>query len=56
MVGYGALCKDYEDIWSRECWDNSDPTRQYMFGVNLVVFALTQEGGVTHRLMAGVQY
>ena len=48
--------KDYEDIWSRECWDNSDPTRQYMFGVNLIVFALTQEGGITHRLMASVQY
>ena len=48
--------KDYEDIWSRECWDNSDPTRQYMFGVNLIIFSLTQEGGITHRLMASVQY
>jgi hypothetical protein len=49
--------KDYEDIWSQHgAFSVRDPTRQYMFGVNLIVFALTQEGGITHRLMAGVQY
>ena len=32
-----------------------DPTRALQFGVNLIVFALTQEGGLTHRLMQSVQ-
>ena len=30
-------------------------TRQLQFGVNLIVFALTQEGSITHRLMDTVQ-
>jgi len=28
-----------------------DPTRQFQFGVNLLVFALTQEGSITNRVM-----
>ena len=28
-----------------------DPTRPLQFGVNLIVFALTQEGSITHRVM-----
>ena len=28
-----------------------DPTRQLQFGVNIVVFALTQEGSITNRVM-----
>jgi hypothetical protein len=33
----------------------ADPTRALQFGVNLIVFALTQEGSITHRLMDSVQ-
>jgi hypothetical protein len=32
-----------------------DGTRHLQFTVNTVVFALTQEGGVTQQLMAGVK-
>ena len=32
-----------------------DPTRPLQFGVNLLIFALTQEGSITHRLMEGVK-
>ena len=32
-----------------------DPTRPLQFGVNTVVFALTQEGGITHQLMESVR-
>ena len=32
-----------------------DPTRQLQFAVNLIVFALTQEGSITHRVMDEVQ-
>jgi hypothetical protein len=32
-----------------------DNTRQLQFGVNLIVFALTQEGSITHRLMESVR-
>jgi len=28
-----------------------DPTRQLQFAVNLIVFALTQEGSITHQVM-----
>jgi len=34
-----------------ETYRTMDPTRQLQFGVNLVVFALTQEGSITHRVM-----
>ena len=33
-----------------------DPTRPLQFGVNTVIFALTQEGSITHRLMESVAY
>jgi len=32
-----------------------DPTRQLQFGVNLVIFALTQEGSITHQVMQYVE-
>jgi len=47
--------KTYTQAWS--WWGTSKsslagtPTRQLQFGVNLVIFALTQEGSITHRLM-----
>lgn len=33
----------------------NDPTRSLQFGINTVVFALTQEGSITHRLMDSVR-
>jgi hypothetical protein len=33
-----------------------DPTRQLQFGVNLIVFALTQEGSITNQVMDSVNY
>jgi len=32
-----------------------DPGRNLQFGVNIIVFALTQEGSITHRLMDAIQ-
>jgi len=32
-----------------------DGTRPMQFGVNVIVFALTQEGSITHRLMESMQ-
>ena len=32
-----------------------DPTRQFQFGINTIIFALTQEGSITERLMDVVQ-
>ena len=36
-------------------YSHLDPTRPFQFGVNLVVFALTQEGSITNRVMDAVQ-
>ena len=33
-----------------------DATRQFQFGVNTIVFALTQEGSITHQVMDNVAY
>jgi hypothetical protein len=33
-----------------------DPERCFQFGVNTIIFALTQEGSITHRLMESVAY
>ena len=32
-----------------------DPGRAFQFGVNLIIFALTQEGSITHRLMDSIK-
>ena len=32
-----------------------DPTRQLQFGANLIIFALTQEGSITNRVMDAVR-
>jgi hypothetical protein len=49
--------KWYGIAWSN--WPGSTNlggnTRQLQFGVNLLVYALTQEGGITNRVMDGVQ-
>ena len=36
-------------------YEKFDPTRPLQFGVNLIIFALTQEGSITHRLMESVE-
>jgi hypothetical protein len=34
---------------------NIDPSRNLQFGVNIIVFALTQEGSITRQLMDAIQ-
>ena len=36
-------------------WANMDATRCLQFGVNLLVFSLTQEGSTTHQVMGGIE-
>ena len=33
---------------------NRDPARCFQFGVNTIIFALTQEGSITHQVMESV--
>ena len=50
--------KAYTAIWEADAdssWGNRGNTRQRQFGVNLIIFALTQEGSVTHRVMETVR-
>ena len=42
--------------WGRVVWGSNDylyedPARQLQFGVNLIIFALTQEGSITRQVM-----
>ena len=50
--------KDYVEVWGRfGAWvmgGKGDYIRQDQLAVNLVLFALTQEGSITYRVMAGV--
>ncbi|MDP6124197.1 MAG: DUF4159 domain-containing protein [Candidatus Latescibacteria bacterium] len=53
--------KSYNSAWTR--WGdgnpdtgNLDPTRQFQFAVNIIIFALTQEGSVTQQTMQNVNY
>ena len=39
---------------TRNVWDR-DNTRQIQFGINTIVFALIQEGSITHRLMDAIE-
>ena len=51
--------KHYGFAWAHFGWGSYqkwDPVRPLQFGVNTIVFALTQEGSVTHRLMESVAY
>ena len=48
--------KFYQDAWGHQfLWKDKDPTRPLQFGVNLIVFALTQEGSITNRIMDSVK-
>jgi len=48
--------KDFTSTWvgwgdSRHAYSNLDNTRQLQFGVNVIIFALTQEGSITQQVM-----
>jgi hypothetical protein len=43
--------KEIGKVWGNYETLGIDPTRQLQFGVNLVVFALTQKGSITERAM-----
>jgi len=48
--------KDLEGAWCHDFpYNKVDNTVPHMFLVNLIVFALTQEGSITYRLMESVQ-
>ena len=57
--------KNFENAWSDQGSDGApasggayahlDPQRALQFGVNLVVYALTQEGSITNRVMDAVR-
>ena len=50
--GYANSWGDWGRIvWNDSVYLNHDPTRQLQFGVNLVIFALTQEGSITRQVM-----
>ena len=36
-------------------WMSLDPTRSFQFGVNTIIFALTQEGSITYQVMDSVK-
>ena len=48
--GFGRI-KDYTRYGNTP----RDPTRALQFGVNMIIFALTQEGSITHRLVESIQ-
>jgi hypothetical protein len=52
---WGAFGLRPSKRWTTRPYETLDPTRPLQFAVNLVVFALTQEGSITHRLMESVQ-
>jgi hypothetical protein len=54
MVGLMSN-KDYTEHWLGTAADVRQNTRQMQFTVNTIIFALTQEGSITHQLMAGMR-
>ena len=51
--------KAYQDIWSMRTdvpeFMAAQP-RAFQMGINIIVFALTQEGSITRQVMNTVQY
>ena len=57
--------KNYTSAWTHYGPDNylgyggyqmtCDPKRPFQFGINTIIFALTQEGSITRRLMNAVR-
>ena len=50
--------KAYQDVWSLRrdyaAFTAAQP-RAFQMGINLIIFALTQEGSITNRVMEGVR-
>ena len=38
-----------------DAYEYLDPTRCFQFGVNTIMYALTREGSITHRVMDSVK-
>lgn len=52
LISNKAYCKFWDHAFSAESEHGmSDPTRQLQFGVNIVIFALTQPGGIVWQQM-----
>ena len=51
--------RSYSGSWANDgpggAYGGGDPTRNFQFGVNMIVFALTQEGSITRRVMDSVR-
>ena len=52
--GWGNAWGDWGG-YSGHGYDWLDPTRALQFGINTIIFALTQEGSTTHRLMDSIK-
>jgi len=54
---YGQCWGDWGriTIGGRNYYDDLDPGRVLQFGINTVIFALTQEGSITHRVVDAVR-
>lgn len=52
LISNKAYCKFWDHAYMGEASHGlGDPTRQLQFGVNIIVFALTQPGGIVQRQM-----
>ena len=47
--------RDYGDSWDFCEAQGINSTREFQFGINMIIFALTQEGSITHRVMNAIQ-
>ena len=52
---YGLAWADWGHSATPTPLPQYDPTIQFQFGINTIIFALTQEGSITHRVMDSVQ-
>jgi len=52
--GYYSPWADW-GLHAGAAYKSLDPTRQLQFGVNLIIFALTQEGSITQQVMSHVE-
>ena len=54
--GYYAPWSYWGTQKTREYYQQMDPTQAIRFGVNTIIFALVQEGSITHRVMDVVRH
>ena len=55
-VVVGIVQKACVHIWGDPLYPDAREERMVQFGINTIIFALTQEGSITHRLMESVAY